>query len=68
MVGYSLVLTYREGSYVRVFGNLRSFNGKRHFAGFKVQPINDFNEVTHHLLEIIYVHLYNTRGALVSYN
>lgn len=29
---------------------------------FRILPIQDFNEVTYHLLEALYVHLYNTRG------
>lgn len=29
-----------------------------------MQPITDFNEVTMHALEIIYTHLFNTKGPL----
>lgn len=29
-----------------------------------MQPITDFNEVTMHSLEIIYTHLFNTKGPL----
>jgi len=50
------------GSYVRIFGSLRSFNNKRNVVGFKVYSITDFNEITHHLLETIYIHLYHTKG------
>jgi len=55
---------WKEGSYVRVFGNLRSFQHKRSVVGFKVIPITDFNELTYHFLEVIHVHLYHTRGAV----
>jgi len=52
---------WREGVYVRVVGHLRSFNGVRSIVGFRIQPIHDFNEITFHLLEVIYVHLYNIK-------
>jgi hypothetical protein len=46
-----------EGTYVRVFGNLRVFQGKTNVVAFAVRPITDFNEVTYHSLEAIFVHL-----------
>jgi len=52
---------WREGVYVRVVGHLRSFNNKRSVVGFRIQPIRDYNEITFHLLEVIYVHLYNMK-------
>jgi len=55
---------WREGVYVRVIGNLRAFNSNRSLVAFRIRPITDFNELTFHLLEVIYVHLYNTRGPL----
>ncbi|KAL7685305.1 putative replication factor A protein [Plasmopara halstedii] len=54
----------REGSYVRVVGKLRSFQGKTSLSCFSVGTIEDMNELTHHLLEVIYVHCYNTKGPL----
>ncbi|ETP50911.1 hypothetical protein F442_03871 [Phytophthora nicotianae P10297] len=54
----------REGSYVRVVGKLRSFQGKSSLSCFNVVPVQDMNELTHHLLEVIYVHCYNTKGPL----
>ncbi|KAL4140817.1 hypothetical protein PRNP1_015097 [Phytophthora ramorum] len=53
-----------EGSYVRVVGKLRSFQGKSSLSCFNVTPVVDLNELTHHLLEVVYVHCYNTKGAL----
>jgi len=55
---------WREGTYVRVVGNLRSFGNKRSVVAFRIQPITDFNELTYHLLESIYVHLFNIRGGV----
>jgi len=51
-----------ENTYVRVVGNLREFNGGLHVVGFTLLPIKDFNEITFHALEVISVHLLNTKG------
>eukprot|EP00904_Undaria_pinnatifida_P010329 jgi/Undpi1/6426/HiC_scaffold_20.g08907.m1 len=52
------------GTYVRVFGSVRSWKDDRHSVAYDMQPITDFNEVTMHALEIIYTHLFNTKGPL----
>ncbi|GMF53351.1 unnamed protein product [Phytophthora fragariaefolia] len=54
----------RDGSYVRVVGKLRSFQGKASLSCFNVTPLQDMNELSHHLLEVIYVHCYHTKGPL----
>jgi len=54
--------TWKEGIYVRVVGQLRTFGGKRSVVAFRIAPLTDYNEVTHHLLEVVYVHLLNTKG------
>jgi len=46
------------GSYVKVVGQLRSFANKRSIKANAVLPIDDYNEVTHHLMSCIYAHLY----------
>ncbi|ERN05437.1 hypothetical protein AMTRI_Chr12g234920 [Amborella trichopoda] len=51
----------KNGIYVRVIGHLKSFQGKKHATAFSVRPITDFNEITCHFLECIYVHLSNTK-------
>ncbi|OLN81224.1 Replication factor A protein 2 [Colletotrichum chlorophyti] len=50
--------------HVRVWGRLKSFNGKRHVGAHFIRPVTDFNEVNYHLLEATYVHLYFTKGPL----
>lgn len=55
---------FKEGVYVRVVGHLRAFQQKRSIMAFRIQPIDDWNEITFHLLEAIHVHLFNTRGPL----
>lgn len=64
----SLLNVHSDGIYVRVVGNLRTFQGKVSLSAFSVAPIEDFNEVTHHFLDAIYVHCYNTKGPLQGAN
>ncbi|KAJ7514177.1 hypothetical protein O6H91_23G031800 [Diphasiastrum complanatum] len=52
----------QNGVYVRVHGHLRSFQGKRNVVAFSVRLITDFNEVTFHFLECIYVHVSNLKS------
>ncbi|KAK0751166.1 hypothetical protein B0T18DRAFT_401930 [Schizothecium vesticola] len=54
--------TFAPDTYVRVFGRLSSFNGKRHVGAHFIRAVEDFNEVNYHLLEATYVHLYLTKG------
>jgi len=51
----------REGVYVRIVGLLKIFGDKRHIMSFSIRPIQDFNEITHHFLEVMYAHVYNTK-------
>ena len=52
----------RENTYVRVYGNIRSFNNQRSLVAFKITPITDMNELTSHLLEVVHGHLSLTKG------
>lgn len=56
---------WQEGVYVRVFGHLRQFkNTQQHsFVAVSIQPIQDYNEITFHFLEAIYVHLTTLNAA-----
>ncbi|BBN12706.1 replication factor A2 [Marchantia polymorpha subsp. ruderalis] len=58
----------RNGIYVRIYGHLRSFQGKRNVVAFSVRPIKEFDEVTFHFVEAIYVHAFNmkTQGGLAG--
>lgn len=59
-----LLVAYSDGIYVRAVGSLRTFQGKVSLSCFAVTPIEDFNELTHHFLEAIYVHCVSTKGPL----
>ena len=50
-------------TYVRIYGRLNSFNGKRHVNAHYIRAIEDFNEVNYHFLEATYVHLSLTKGT-----
>ncbi|KAK0629727.1 hypothetical protein B0T17DRAFT_506250 [Bombardia bombarda] len=54
---------FAPGTYVRVWGRLKSFNGKKHVGAHFIRAIDDFNEVNYHLLEATYSHLYFTKGV-----
>ncbi|XP_055933483.1 replication protein A 32 kDa subunit-like [Argiope bruennichi] len=41
-------------TYVRVTGSVRSMKGKRHVIAFKIQPLQDLNELTMHIAEVIH--------------
>ena len=56
-------LMIRENIYVRVHGHVRAFAGKRSVVAFRVTPIADMNELTTHMLEVIYSHAYLVRGG-----
>ena len=50
--------------YVRAVGNVRSFQDVIHIQAHDIRPLEDHNEMTHHLLETIYLHCVNTKGPL----
>jgi len=57
---------WQEGVYVRIFGHLRQFKNnpeRNSFVAMSIKPIEDFNEITFHLLEATYIHLKNLQEA-----
>lgn len=55
-----------DGMYVRIHANLKGFQGKKQLIAFSVRPVTDFNEITYHFLECIYVHIYSTKLRTAS--
>ena len=51
-----------ENEWARVWGRLKAFNNKRHVGAHVIRPIADKMEITYHLLEATYVHLYFVKG------
>ncbi|KAJ2311511.1 Replication factor A protein 2 [Coemansia sp. RSA 2705] len=54
------------GKHVRVYGELKFFNGSRSVNAHKIRAVTDSNEITYHGLEAVYVHLCKTRQPQAS--
>jgi len=54
----------QTNSFVRIVGALRDFENRKHVLIYDVRPLSDWNELTHHLFHIMFVHQQNTRGPL----
>eukprot|EP01083_Nonionella_stella_P092681 259512_1 len=59
-------LNLREGTWVRLVGRINHFNGRCSINLFNIAPVTDFNEITHHFVEVIYGHLLNTTAKVRS--
>lgn len=44
-------------TYVKVSGNLRSFQNHRSVVAFSIRPLEDMNEITSHMLEVVQAHM-----------
>ncbi|XP_060061642.1 replication protein A 32 kDa subunit isoform X2 [Erinaceus europaeus] len=44
-------------TYVKVAGHVRSFQNKKSVVAFKVMPLEDMNEFTTHILEVVNAHM-----------
>ncbi len=53
-----------EGSFVSVIGALKEYNDIISLQVFKVFPVEDWNAMTHHLLEVILMHNTNLKGPV----
>lgn len=53
-----------ENEWARVWGRLKAFNNKRHVGAHVIRPVAEKMEITYHLLEATYVHLYFIKGPL----
>ncbi|KAJ3221079.1 DNA-directed RNA polymerase I subunit rpa2 [Clydaea vesicula] len=54
----------QEGVYIKVFGNLRDYKGKRSIGAHKLILVLNPDMITYHNLEAIYVHLETMKGIL----
>jgi len=54
--------SWREGMYMKASGHLKLFQNDRSLTSVWIQPLNDFNEITYHLLDAIHSHLVHTKG------
>ncbi|XP_069333641.1 replication protein A 32 kDa subunit isoform X1 [Eulemur rufifrons] len=49
-------------TYVKVAGHLRSFQNKKSLVAFKIMPLEDMNEFTTHILEVVNAHMILTKS------
>lgn len=54
------------GTYVKVSGNLRSFQNHRSVVAFSVRPLEDMNEITSHMLEVVQAHMTLSKAQTTS--
>ena len=50
------VICDSAGKYVKVVGTVREHQGRRNVVALNIEAIDDFNVVTHHFLNTIYIH------------
>lgn len=46
--------TLKEHQYLKVIGNIKEYEGKKIIFANSIRPISTGNEITHHLLEVLY--------------
>ncbi|XP_042297144.1 replication protein A 32 kDa subunit [Sceloporus undulatus] len=54
------------GTYVKVAGHLRSFQNKKSLVAFKIMPLEDMNEFTMHMLEVVNAHMMHRKSNMSS--
>lgn len=54
------------GTYVKVSGNLRSFQNHRSLVAFSIRPLEDMNEITSHMLEVVQAHMVLSKPQSMS--
>uniref|UniRef100_UPI00358F0707 replication protein A 32 kDa subunit isoform X2 n=1 Tax=Myxine glutinosa TaxID=7769 RepID=UPI00358F0707 len=50
-------------TYVMVVGHLRSFQNKKSLVAFKIRPLENINEITTHILEVVQNHMAISKPA-----
>ncbi|XP_048206589.1 replication protein A 32 kDa subunit [Perognathus longimembris pacificus] len=50
-------------TYVKVAGHLRSFQNKKSLVAFKIMPLEDMNEFTTHILEVVNAHMMLSKSS-----
>lgn len=51
-----------DGAWVRVVAGVQVVDGKRNLAVFRVRPVDDYNEIVYHRLDVVRTFLAQTRG------
>jgi replication factor A2 len=57
-------IQFMENQYIKVFGIIKSLQGEKIVQAFRILPIKELNEVTHHILECMNASVhYHTKGG-----
>ena len=54
----------RDGTLVKVVGNIRDYEGKSHLLVFDVSSVTDWNELSYHLLDVMLTHCQQLEGSI----
>ena len=49
---------YIENQYIKVFGIIKSLQNQKNVQAFKIMPLKELNEVTHHILDCMSAVIY----------
>jgi hypothetical protein len=56
-----------ENQYVKVFGIIKSLQGQKNLQAFRIMPIKELNEITHHILDCMSANIYyHSKGGCES--
>jgi hypothetical protein len=61
---YKKLTNIKEGSMIRVVGDLRENEGKTQLLVYDVFLVTDFNQLTHHILDVILTHCKHAIGPI----
>lgn len=64
--GMSKIASLRNGTLARVIGNIREYDNKIHVSVYDAHAVQDWNELTYHILDVIYTHCQNTKGPIAG--
>lgn len=62
--GMTRLQNMSDGCMIGVCGNLRDYDGVKHIQVFDARPVENFNEITHHILDVILTHCQSTKGPI----
>lgn len=54
---------WKEGSYVTIIGQIKSFNEKKSLTAKRIRLVTDYNEIAYHNVESLYVHLHQVKNV-----
>ncbi len=54
----------KEGAFVSVVGNIKEYQDELSIQSFRMCIVDDYDEMTHHLLDVILSHNINTKGPI----